>query len=67
MIRKVSCDLATLLLVDGSYDRFRYRPRPVRTPEGERRTCGDCGTPAGGLHHPGCDMEGCPRRRARSY
>ena len=22
--------------------------------------CSDCGTPAGQLHHPGCDMEDCP-------
>jgi hypothetical protein len=22
--------------------------------------CGDCGTPVGGFHHPGCDMEACP-------
>jgi hypothetical protein len=22
--------------------------------------CRDCNTPAGGLHHPGCDMEDCP-------
>lgn len=22
--------------------------------------CHDCGTPPGGLHHPGCDMEECP-------
>lgn len=23
-------------------------------------TCHDCGTPAGRLHHPGCDAEQCP-------
>jgi hypothetical protein len=22
--------------------------------------CRDCGTPSGGLHHPGCDVEDCP-------
>lgn len=23
--------------------------------------CGDCGVAVGGNHHPGCDMEKCPR------
>lgn len=23
--------------------------------------CHDCGCPAGKLHHPGCDMERCPK------
>ena len=23
--------------------------------------CHDCGCPAGGKHHPGCDMERCPK------
>jgi len=22
--------------------------------------CGDCGTPKGGVHHHGCDLEQCP-------
>src|SRR3954466_1086145 len=25
------------------------------------RRCGDCGVEWGGLHHPGCDMQRCPR------
>jgi hypothetical protein len=29
----------------------RYKPAP---------NCGDCGTPLGGVHHPGCDLESCP-------
>jgi hypothetical protein len=28
-----------------------------------RKGCGDCGAPPGGLHHPGCDMQRCPRCR----
>jgi len=29
-------------------------------PDGNHR-CHDCGTSPGGFHHPGCDMERCPR------
>lgn len=61
MTRKVSCTLTNLLLIDGSYERRRYKPRPVKDAHGNRRLCGDCGAPAGGFHHPGCDMETCPR------
>lgn len=28
---------------------------------GSDRRCHDCGIAAGGKHHPGCDMERCPR------
>lgn len=28
--------------------------------EGMPPRCGDCNTPAGQLHHPGCDMDACP-------
>jgi hypothetical protein len=27
--------------------------------------CGDCNVVAGGFHHPGCDMERCPKCRTR--
>jgi hypothetical protein len=27
--------------------------------------CGDCGVASGGRHHPGCDMEKCPRCRGQ--
>lgn len=29
--------------------------------EGYPPHCHDCGISKGGLHHPGCDMERCPR------
>jgi hypothetical protein len=32
--------------------RYRWRQPP---------NCGDCGTPIGGYHHPGCCVERCPR------
>lgn len=30
------------------------------------KECHDCGTPSDGLHHPGCDMEECPRCRQQA-
>src|SRR5690348_15987816 len=27
------------------------------------RRCGDCGVGPGGFHHPGCDLQQCPRCR----
>lgn len=35
----------------------------VRRYGGRRGPCGDCGVRAGGLHHPGCDQQWCPRCR----
>lgn len=32
---------------------------PYEDPEGER--CPDCRVASGGYHHPGCNMERCPR------
>jgi len=31
---------------------YRFQDRTDR--------CGDCGTPRGGVHHHGCDLEQCP-------
>jgi len=37
------------------------RPQvPYRNEDG-RELCHDCSVAAGGVHHPGCDMEECPR------
>ncbi len=40
------------------YIRIRYGSE---THAYRREHCGDCNTPKGGLHHPGCDVERCPR------
>jgi hypothetical protein len=40
-----------------TYDDFPDGVPRARIPYGN---CHDCGTPSGGLHHPGCDMERCP-------
>jgi hypothetical protein len=45
-----------------AYDRIRYgdekRPRSWGPPPAR---CGDCNVSLGGFHHPGCDLERCPR------
>ena len=38
------------------------RPRHRYEPE----DCRDCGTPLGGMHHPGCCMERCPACRGQA-
>lgn len=62
MMDHVTCTEERYLFSDGSFERFKIGVGP-----GERSirfdTCGDCGAPRGGFHHPGCDMEACPRCR----
>ena len=56
----ISC-LTDPVVIDGKpYAPVRWgqelRPRHRYEPE----ECRDCGTPLGGVHHPGCCMERCP-------
>jgi hypothetical protein len=46
--------------VAGTLKKYRDKTNP-RVPYhiGEDGNCHDCNTPAGGLHHPGCDTERC--------
>jgi hypothetical protein len=65
MLLERSCTLERVILVDGSYERVRFGTETGRwRVRGE--TCGDCGAPRGGFHHPGCDMEVCPRCRRQA-
>lgn len=50
-----------------TYDDFPDRQERARIPYGSEPQewtsdpCHDCGAPKGSLHHPGCDVECCPR------
>lgn len=52
--------------LDGGIDAYydygpEMRQRWATWPGGWPANCRDCATPQGGLHHPGCDVERCPR------
>jgi hypothetical protein len=60
MTEGISC-LTDPVIIDGkAYAPIPWgqelRPRHRYEPE----ECRDCGTPLGGIHHPGCCMERCP-------
>lgn len=43
------------------FPRVRYGAEPGDWGAGEGRNCHDCSCPPRGLHHPGCDVERCPK------
>jgi hypothetical protein len=54
-----------MLAVDGciphSYGKKRGKMYPATSENGQSPRCHDCGAKEGRLHHPGCDMERCPK------
>lgn len=56
MTSQVACTEPVYTIRGRSIQRLPYPDGDLSWPE----NCGDCGTPLGGLHHPGCDMERCP-------
>jgi hypothetical protein len=62
MLESPSCVSLPVELIGGRFERVRYgsETRYGRT-AARRGPCGDCGVHAGGTHHPGCDLEECPR------
>ena len=57
MMNGVSCTVEALHLYGIRMSLAPYRPSPGDL----ARTCGDCGVQPGGFHHPGCDLQRCPR------
>ena len=53
-----ACTFATYEIGGVTYDRIPMGPFSWAP---EIRDCNDCNTQVGGLHHPCCDMEECPR------
>ena len=62
MTQGVSCTLE-------NYDDFGdgVVRRRIRYKSRSGSACGDCGCPSNGLHHPGCDMEKCPKCRRQAF
>ncbi len=57
MLSGLGCDAEALHRDGKVVDRILYgREHPSW---GDIPNCGDCGTPKGSLHHPGCDVEQC--------
>lgn len=56
----VSCSEPTWEIDGVDHERVRYGTEPSFHPGPWPPNCRDCGTPLGGLHHPGCSVERCP-------
>ena len=49
-------------IIDGKeYEAIKYGDPMERLPADVSETCHDCGAHIGEYHHPGCDMERCPK------
>jgi hypothetical protein len=60
MTTQVSCLEDPVDIRDVLYDPVRYGDESLSVRWAPPPFCGDCATPLGGVHHPGCDMEACP-------
>jgi hypothetical protein len=61
MLEHVGCDVTWILFDDARYDRVRYGNEDGDWGAKRGKLCGDCGVPPFTFHHPGCDIERCPK------
>jgi hypothetical protein len=60
MTQYISCDPAVIRIGDTNHAPIRWGDEPCPWHESTQSRCHDCGTPPGGVHHPGCCVERCP-------
>jgi hypothetical protein len=62
MLIAVSCTATQYCFTDGiPYTRIRYGDETRTNFIATSQVCHDCGIIEGHYHHPGCDVEECPR------
>ena len=60
MTEGISCLTDPVMIRGKAYSPVRWGQEPRPRHRYEPEECRDCGTPMGGVHHPGCAMERCP-------
>jgi hypothetical protein len=61
MTQGISCSPTVRIKIGGvDYRPIRWTDEPEWRYEHITFQCGDCATPPGGVHHPGCCVERCP-------
>ena len=60
MMEEISCLSEPIPIGGDFFDPIRWGDEKKRSRWVIDFPCRDCGTPVGGVHHPGCCMERCP-------
>lgn len=56
-----SCVKLMIIIAGKNYAPIKYGDEPSDWSRGGKYRCHDCNITAGGYHHPGCDVERCPK------